>query len=59
MRALHKSGVVTSTVNVGFKPRIMGAVGMTLGTLLLGFRLAPVSGRSKQHLHHTLGSYLD
>ena len=52
MRALHTSGVVTATVKVNFGLRIIGAVGMLLGTLLCGFRLAPVSGMSSMGDSH-------
>lgn len=44
MLALHQSGVITETVQIQFKWRVVHAVGMTLGTLFLGFRLAPVAG---------------
>ncbi|KAL3131921.1 Na+/Pi symporter [Trebouxia sp. C0009 RCD-2024] len=44
MLALHDTGVITETVHIHFMWRAIHAVGMTLGTVLLGFRLAPVAG---------------
>lgn len=44
MRDLQSTGVVTATVHIGFTSRGFGAVGMALGTLLWGFRLAPITG---------------
>lgn len=44
MLALHESGVITETVQIHFVWRVMHAVGMTIGTVFLGFRLAPVAG---------------
>ena len=44
MLALHHTGVVTETVELKWAWRIMPAIGMTVGTLFLGFRLTPVSG---------------
>lgn len=46
MLALHNTGVVTETVELKWAWRIMPAIGMTLGTLFLGFRLTPVSGEA-------------
>lgn len=44
MADLYSSSAVSAAVNIGFSGRIMGAVGMALGSLLCGFQLAPVSG---------------
>ena len=46
MLAVHNTGAVAETVELPWAWRIMAAVGMTLGTLLLGFRLTPVSGEA-------------
>ncbi len=44
MADLYHSGAVSAAVDIGFRGRIVGAVGMALGSLLCGFQLAPVSG---------------
>ena len=44
MLALHESGVITETVQIQFVWRVLHAAGMTIGTVFLGFRLAPVAG---------------
>ncbi len=44
MSDLYHSGAVSAAVNIGFGGRIVGAIGMALGSLLCGFQLAPVSG---------------
>lgn len=48
MLAVHSTRLVPETVQLKWAWRIMPAVGMTLGTLLLGFRLTPVSGEAPQ-----------
>lgn len=44
MLAIHRSSTVTETVPLGFAWRLLFAAGMGLGTLVLGFRLTPVTG---------------
>ena len=46
MLAVHNTGAVPETVELMWAWRVMPAVGMSLGTLLLGFRLTPVSGEA-------------
>ena len=48
MMALHSNGAVSKAVQLNWVSRIMPAVGMTLGTLFLGFRLTPVSGEAAE-----------
>ena len=44
MQAIHRSSTVPETVHLDYTWRFVFAVGMALGTLLLGFRLTPVTG---------------
>ncbi|DBB04957.1 TPA: Na+/Pi symporter [Trebouxia sp. C0006] len=44
MYHIHSTGTVTGTAPISTALRGVGAVGMSLGTLLCGYRLAPVTG---------------
>lgn len=48
MLAVHNTRLVPETIQLKWAWRIMPAVGMTLGTLFLGFRLTPVAGEASQ-----------
>ena len=51
---LHHSNTVTGTAPVSLALRGVGAVVMTLGTLLCGFRLVPVTGASNAPCSYSL-----
>ncbi|DBA95223.1 TPA: Na+/Pi symporter, variant 2 [Trebouxia sp. C0006] len=44
LRSLHSSGVVPESANLGIWLRCVSALGAAIGTLLLGQRLAPITG---------------
>ncbi len=46
MYHIHSTGIVTEVAPISVALRAVGAVGMSLGTLLCGYRLAPVTGMS-------------
>ena len=44
LMAIHHSGVVPATADVGFALRCISGIAMAIGALCLGKRLAPVTG---------------
>ena len=44
MKALHATGVVSNTVDLGFSWRLKAGAAMTMGSIMLGSRMAPVTG---------------
>lgn len=57
MYHIHSTGTVTGTAPISTALRGVGAVGMSLGTLLCGYRLAPVTGMSHLGLCATVSSW--
>lgn len=47
MYSIYSTGTVEQYASISITLRCMGAVGMGLGTLFCGFRLAPVTGRQQ------------